>query len=274
MPDIGVLESDVLRTISPRDEMLGGDEPHYFRVGQSAMECIEVSLRSAGKDPFDVKRILDLPCGHGRVLRYLRAGFPDAQITACDVLRDGVDFCASEFGAIPVYSQDDPTRIPLDPEQFDLIWVGSLFTHFEAGLWQSFLQAFQSWLAPGGVLIFTTHGRQAYDWAAKGAKTYELDHRGTLSLLYNYETRGFGYAKYPGSENYYGVSFSDPAWVLRELLKLEQLRIVHFAEKALDRHQDCFACIREPQWIQQFPKTSKAAYGKLKEYLKQIVPSR
>ena len=103
-----------------------------------------------------------------------------------------------------------------------------------------------------------------------------LDHQGKISLLYNYENRAFEYVKYPGSENYYGISFSDPAWVLRELLKPEQLRIVHFAEKAWDNHQDCFACVREPQWRQQFFKTPKVAYGKLKlkEYLKQIIRSR
>ena len=64
-------------------------------------------------DVADVKRILDLPCGHGRVLRYLSAAFPEAEITACDIMREGVDFCASTFGAIPVYSQDDPQQIPL-----------------------------------------------------------------------------------------------------------------------------------------------------------------
>src|SRR5215470_6242471 len=131
-PMLGELE--IIRTISPNERMAPGDKGHYFRVGLSALESIRVSLQAAGKSAADVRHILDLPCGHGRVLRYLKAGFPAAEITACDLMRDGVDFCASTFGAVPVYSHDDPAKIPLGHNVFDLIWVGSLFTHFDADL--------------------------------------------------------------------------------------------------------------------------------------------
>src|SRR5262245_10124406 len=94
-------ENDVVRTISPDEEMSRSKwgEPGYHRVGQSALHCIRLSLEAAGKDPAEVRSILDLPSGHGRVLRYLKAAFPDAALTACDLSRDGVDFCAATFGA-------------------------------------------------------------------------------------------------------------------------------------------------------------------------------
>ena len=85
------IENAVNDTLAPGDEMII-DERQYFNVGRSALECIDICLRAAQMGVFDVKRILDLPCGHGRVLRYLRAAFPEAEITACDILRDGVDF--------------------------------------------------------------------------------------------------------------------------------------------------------------------------------------
>jgi SAM-dependent methyltransferase len=275
MPGAEVLEWNVIRTISPRDEMVDGDESRYLSVGRSAMKCVEVSLQSAGKNPLSVRRILDLPCGHGRVLRYLKAGFPDAELTACDTLRDGVDFCAAEFGAIPVYSHDDPARIPIEPDQFDLIWVGSLFTHFRLSFWQPFLRFFQSLLAPGGVLIFSTHGRQVHEWITTKS-FYGVDDEGKLSLLYNFENGGFGYVRYPGWETDYGVSVSDPAWVLRELLKIDGLRIVHFAERSLDNHHDCFACVREDGWLQPFSRTPWVAYSKmkLKTLLRQLIQAK
>ena len=123
---------DVDRIISPNDEMFAGNEKHYFGVGRDAFGIIERALISTKLEPGDMETILDFPCGHGRVLRYLRAGFPKAKITGCDLNRDGVDFCASRFGSIPVYSSVDPTQIDLPRDHFDLIWVGSLFTHFDA----------------------------------------------------------------------------------------------------------------------------------------------
>ena len=45
------------------------------------------------------RRILDMPCGHGRVTRVLRARFPDAAITVCDIDRDGAGFASDRFGA-------------------------------------------------------------------------------------------------------------------------------------------------------------------------------
>ena len=54
--------------------------------------------------------MLDFACGHGRVMRTLKAAFPDALLTACDIDRDGVDFCARTFGAAPVYFQRTQQR--------------------------------------------------------------------------------------------------------------------------------------------------------------------
>jgi SAM-dependent methyltransferase len=236
-----VIESKVIRTISPEEKMLVGDERHYFRVGLSALECVDISLRAARMDVSDMKRILDLPCGHGRVLRYLRAAFAEAEITACDVMRDGVDFCASTFDAVPIYSEDDPHKIPIERDAFDLVWVGSLLTHLDSGLWLDFLNVFRSSLRPGGLLIFTTHGLHSYrGFLRKGMFP---------SALRDYERTGFGYAICSGSDpevpEYYGASLSSPAWVLAQIAKLGRLRTVYFSERSWDNHQDCFACLRD-----------------------------
>src|SRR5207253_2279296 len=69
------------------------------------------------------------PSGYGRVTRVLRARFPDAAITVCDIDRAGVAFASARFGARGVCSLDDFRLLELG-EAFDLIWVGSLITHF------------------------------------------------------------------------------------------------------------------------------------------------
>src|SRR2546423_3623530 len=147
--------------ISPRDEMLCGNRDYYFLVGQYALHCVDTALQAAARDRSDVQTILDLPCGHGRVMRYLRAAFPHAEMTACDLLSDGVDFCATTFGASRLYSREKVEDIPLPPGSFDLVWVGSLFTHLSAELWSRWLLLFHKSLRPAGVLIFSSHGRDA-----------------------------------------------------------------------------------------------------------------
>ncbi|HEX8422866.1 MAG TPA: class I SAM-dependent methyltransferase, partial [Pyrinomonadaceae bacterium] len=75
---LGAVES----RISARDTMYTGDGAHYFKVGLSAMRVVEAALRAAKLS--SVERVLDLPCGHGRVLRFLVRRFPSAAFTACD----------------------------------------------------------------------------------------------------------------------------------------------------------------------------------------------
>jgi SAM-dependent methyltransferase len=248
--NVTIQESELIRAISPNDQMFASPpgENYYFSCGRSALECIDVSLQAAQKDPLTVKRVLDLPCGHGRVLRYLKAAFPQAEITACDILRDGVDFCATTFGAVPVYSCDDPAQIPLDRDAFDLIWVGSLFTHLDSNLWPTFLAEISSLLCQGGVLVFSTHGRDAYYKMLSGMHDAWLPQDRRTQLLYRYEHTGFGYSRFSGSDDYYGLSLSQPGWVLAQIAGIRDLRLAHFSERSWAAFHDVFACVRDSAW--------------------------
>lgn len=239
--------ADVVQDLSPNDEMFAGNREHYLSVGQSALENILTALAAAKLPETDVRRILDLPCGHGRVMRHLRARFPAALIYGCDLLRDGVDFCARIFNAVPVYSEDNPERIAVADNSFDLIWVGSLFTHFDVAQWAQFLERFRRMLRPGGVLAFSTHGRFVYRRSVQGDSHYGLSEDSLAAVHRGYEKSGFGYAHYSHSTTY-GISISNPEWVLHQIAQFSDLRVVHFCERAWDRHQDVVACVREPEW--------------------------
>ena len=107
------------RTLAPRDGMLAKDADatltgQYFDLGRRALELIHFSGELCDKPHYP--DILDLPCGHGRVLRWLRAHYPYANLTACDLDRAGVDFCAKQFGARPVYSQPDLRQLHFNLE--------------------------------------------------------------------------------------------------------------------------------------------------------------
>src|SRR3954452_15793510 len=82
----------VITEISPDDGMYAHDPSPdarmaYFAHGRVALDVIRLALLAAQKET--VEAILDLPSGYGRVMRFLKAEYPDAELTACDVIRDG-----------------------------------------------------------------------------------------------------------------------------------------------------------------------------------------
>ena len=233
---------DIIQTIGPGDEMFTGDKAHYFGVGKSAMHGIENALFAANKSATTIRRILDLPCGHGRVMRHLKATFPQAQITACDLNRGAVDFCAQTFGALPFYSKVNVDQIAL-PGNYDLIWSGSLLTHLRPGPCADFVRLFNSLINPDGLIVFTLHGRWVDRSLATNRYTYGLKSHDVTALLAEYYQTGFGYADYPGTSGY-GISVSSPAYVLAQLVSLPDLKLISYHEKGWDNHQD-IVCLQK-----------------------------
>lgn len=227
--------------LSPNDEMFAGNLEDYLSVGETAIVQIAHAMAINGIDA--CRRILDLPCGHGRVLRTLRAVFPDAEITACDVNRDGVDFCAAQFDARPVYSTANPHEIPLDGE-FDLIWMGSLLTHLNAARCRAFLGVLCDRLAPGGLLLVSAHGRNAVD-------RWPHDDIRLAQIRSGFEVNGFGYADHAGVSGY-GTSAFTPGWLAHELYDRDDVTLIGYAERGLADHQDLASILKldvnHPQW--------------------------
>jgi SAM-dependent methyltransferase len=231
---------DVVREISANDRMVTPRYPEtYFLWGDSAVRCIQLAMDAVGKR--DIASILDFPCGHGRVLRTLKAAYPSASLTACDLDRDGVDFCEKAFGARGIYSDDDLGAVELGGG-FDLIWVGSLFTHLPEARWPAFLSFLLGRLAPGGLLVFTTHGRWYAERIREGASPLGgVSQEAQLEMLRGFEGTGFGFAGYP-QRDAYGLSLSAPHMVASQLEQLHGIRLVLYLERGWRGHQDVVAC--------------------------------
>jgi cyclopropane fatty-acyl-phospholipid synthase-like methyltransferase len=150
------------------NETMTGD--NYFWVGATAAEAIMAAVMTSRLT--DVSRVLDLPCGHGRVLRYLIQLFPDAQFDACDLDNDGVRFCADTFNARPIFSQENLIKVAFDAT-YDLIWIGSLFTHTSLQVTKQWLAFLAGLLSDNGIIVATFHGR----WATRLQKIGQ-DYRG------------------------------------------------------------------------------------------------
>ena len=239
---LGAPPEGVITEISPGDPVYSPERHDaYFRWGESAVECIRLALLAADRE--EPSSVLDFACGHGRVLRTLKAAFPDTRLTACDIDRDGVDFCARTFGAVPAYSSADPAEVRLE-DRFDLIWVGSMFTHLDAARWTGFLQLFDSLLAPGGVLVFTTGGRFVIEQMKSGKKSRGLGGKQAEQLIADFERTGFGYQEYPRRPGW-GLARASPAWVCSVLDDVPNMRLVSFVERGWLNSQDVISCVRQ-----------------------------
>jgi SAM-dependent methyltransferase/ectoine hydroxylase-related dioxygenase (phytanoyl-CoA dioxygenase family) len=219
----------MVKEIAQDDTMFDGSVEHYLSVGLSAMQAIEAALEGLPAP----RRILDLPCGHGRVTRLLRARFPDAAITVSDIDRSGVAFAANWFRAQGVPSDGDFRHLDLHGE-FDLIWVGSLLTHLSAPMARQLLDFAVRHMAPGATLVMSSHGL----WVAERLQSwdYGLGPQLARAVLKEYEHTGYGYRDYPGGQGY-GISLISRNWI-DEALAGSPLRLVSYTERGWDDHQD------------------------------------
>jgi len=237
------------KTISPDDGMFQGNPDHYFYVGYSAIKTINNALALSGRNPSSVKTVLDLPAGYGRVLRWITAVFPKAEITACDLNIPAVNFCSSRFGVKKLYSNVEPKKIVCE-DKFDLIWCGSLFTHLESSKWEEFLKFFNGILNPDGILVFTTHGPYVALRARNGFD-YGLNSDQFDRLIKHYNDSGFGYENYNLNTGY-GISIAKPSFTLDLLEATTELKIIFYQEKGWDHHQDAIGCFKDTHFSESY----------------------
>jgi SAM-dependent methyltransferase len=213
---------------------------HYMYGGRSAMRCIVDALVMA--DAPLPRRIMDFPCGHGRVTRFLRAAFPEATIYAGDLNQSGVAFCAERFGTEPVISQVDLDAVDL-PGNLDLIWCGSLITHLPEQACLTVCRRLVDSLAPGGLAGITVCSR-GMAWAQRNLfKTIEDGRFDTIDA--SLRETGFGYEDYPGATGY-GMTFVDLRWVRKVIEGRTDAYLLSYGEKAWHGAQDAIWIVKRP----------------------------
>jgi SAM-dependent methyltransferase len=229
----------ISRQISEHDIMLArgvpGAEQHYLSVGRSAIEVIAQAMISTRKTAF--RKVLDLPCGGGRVTRHLVKLFPDSEIFISELDRNLEDFTATTFGAKPILSS--PDFATTHGQTFDLIFAGSLVTHLDALKFQAAVKWFIGALADDGVLVLTTAGRRADHCQRTLIKTIEPSLWEVVSS--DLRTKGFGYIETErNAAGSYGLTLAAASWITRLIEQDPSVRIASVQECAWDNHQDVF----------------------------------
>ncbi len=242
----------VSTALSPLDTMHDGCDDRYLQVGVSALRAIESALAGLPAPA----TILDLPCGFGRVARMLRAAYPDAALTVCDLDRAAVDFSQRAFEARGVYSAENFRDLHLGGT-FDLIWVGSLLTHLPEHQTRQFLDFARRHMGPESRLVVTSHGQFVAERLR--TTTYGLTVPAACGLLGQYLVDGYAYRGYSGNPAY-GISLTARAW-FETLLDGSALRLESYVEQGWDRHQDVLVLRRDDRDLHKSHVTTRAGRG-------------
>ena len=221
--------------VHPDDDMRHPEDvdgQHYARVGRSAIKAIATALNDAGRDFRDVASCLDMPCGYGRVLRLLAQEIAPQRITACDINRQAIRFCAAQFGVTPLRSTPSLDRMALG--RHDLIWCGSLLTHLDETRVDQLLSSFAGALLPGGIAIVTIHAEAPHS-GEFAARREEIE----AALA----ARGHLHIPYAGALFDYGHAWHTPDHVVRAFAAAsgDGVRLVSHQPRGWDDHQDVLA---------------------------------
>lgn len=242
---------EINMTMSPRAHVPNGNLEAYKRTSRSGWRAIFNALLTVNKPLEKCQHVLDFGCGYGRVLRAIAAALPDAGITACDLNEDAIAFCAETFGATAVQGHADLAAIEL-PHEYDVIWVGSVFTHLPAEHWGPLITFLSDNLAEGGVLVFSIHGRTAM-WVFENytLAQSQMSPADFERVKRAYADTGYAYMNYSTGhvnslaevgiavdEQAYGLSFTRPDWVCEFLQQFRELFMTGYHEGGWSRNHD------------------------------------
>lgn len=200
---------------------------------------IEATLAAGGRSFAEIERWLDFGCGYGRVVRFLVERVPSERVYASDVVKEAVDFCSAEFGVHPVYSHTDLERLRLG--SFAFIYAISVITHLNERNSTAMLRLLGESLDPGGIALFTTHGRWSLDHPGTYGAEYEQMHD---EIARRVEEQGMAFLPYPfRSDDDYGMAWHSREFIERTIAELHggRMRLLVFEPHGLDGHQDVFA---------------------------------
>jgi SAM-dependent methyltransferase len=128
----------------------------YFQNALEQFRLVKhiATWRAAGRG--HIGRMLDFASGYGRLTRLLVHEHLADEVTVSDILEGGMEFQRQQFGVHTILSTTDP-RDFVAPDQYDLIFVASLFTHLPEATFLAWLRRLAELLTSEGLLIFSVH---------------------------------------------------------------------------------------------------------------------
>lgn len=226
--------------IAPRDDIFHFFAGHptstnplrdYLADGWRTLAELMQLLEAVDRPLLKLASVLEFASGHGRFTRHLVKAIGPQRVTVSDVVADAVGFARDTFGVQGFVSDPQPEAVPW-PRRYELVFVLSLFSHLPRHSWARWLASIWRAVAPGGLLVLSTHGAEA----ARRAGVVLDD-------------RGFFFAASSESSaidaQEYGTSFTSEAFVREQVAMLAgEAALTHFAPVWFWHHQDAWVLRR------------------------------
>ncbi len=163
--------------VPPRAMWLGyaETEEEYLEGGAADVARMHQLARAHGDRLGRARRVLELGCAAGRMIRHIPAVAPGAEIWGTDICAEHMHWCQRHF-ASPFRFATTTTvpHLPFEDRFFDFIYCGSVFTHIE-DLADAWLLELRRILSPGGQLYFTVHDDDTVDWLERSDSGHRME---------------------------------------------------------------------------------------------------
>jgi SAM-dependent methyltransferase len=204
------------------------------------------ALAGVGLDMQGVRSGLDFGCSSGRVLRALKAAYPDTHWQGCDPNGPAIAWASENLPGIDFFVNGDEPPLTLPDASLDLAYAISIWSHFEPGLGLRWFEEMRRVIRPGGHLLCTTHGLTSVAHYALGGMRDARQSREIAEALYR---QGWWYRAEFGEEGDWGVvnpdwgtAFVSPEWLLAQLCP--RWRVLEFAPGRNQENQDVYVLER------------------------------
>jgi SAM-dependent methyltransferase len=209
-----------------RSRVAGTTRRHDFlSVGRTSVAAIQNAFLTSRNPRESYSRWLDFGCGSGRIARHLADFEPIRDLWGVDIDAEAVAWASRHLrGRYHLIPRRPP--VDFDPSFFDVVYVGSVFTHLNEEDQSVWLKELHRFLRPGGLLIASTHGPDL---------TYSRPDL-TQDQHVDLQKRGFLFA--PSQTGYFN---DDGAFHSRDYLRETWGRLyglLFFSEHGLDGYQD------------------------------------
>jgi hypothetical protein len=201
---------------------------YYFLDGDRSARRLDALIRQFHPDSASRRlALLEFASGYGCVSRHLSKMQDKYALTACDIHDRAIEFLRDRLGVDAVPSRARPSEFALG-QTFDVVFALSFFSHMPDRTFGAWIEALFATVAGNGLLIFTTHGREAH--ADIGFPELHPD----------------GYWFAPVSEQKdlpasdYGCMISTPSYAIDRIARCPGAALVHFHESFWWEKQDLY----------------------------------